>query len=194
MFQAEKTVVLNFYQALEDGAYVSNAAVKGHTTDDYQWRGYYPFGELERREVMDTFWVPLANAFSDLRRRQDIFFAGANEIDSFKTHWVASMGQMSGLFDKPWLGISPSHTIASLRYAEFHQVEDGLIAQSVMYFDIPHLMAQAGQSPFAPKTGQHFAQPQPQRSRSRSRQALVVYCLLNRMLKRGRPHCPVSMA
>ena len=161
MFQAEKKVVLNFYQALQDGGYTSNAAVRAHTTEDYQWRGYHPFGELERCVVMDTFWVPLANALSHLQRHQDVFFAGANEIDGFKSHWVASMGHMTGLFDKPWLGIFPSHKIASLYYAEFHRVEDGLIAQSAMYFDIPHLMAQAGQSPFVQQTDRHRVQPEP---------------------------------
>jgi hypothetical protein len=30
-----------------------------------------------------------------------------------------------------------------------------------MYFDIPHLMAQAGQNPFPPQTGAHLVQPGP---------------------------------
>jgi ABC-type sugar transport system permease subunit len=51
--------------------------------------------------------------------------------------------------------------MAFLRYAEFHRVEDGRIAETAMFFDIPHLMIQAGQNPFPPATAAHLVQPGP---------------------------------
>ena len=66
-----------------------------------------------------------------------------------------------GLFDKPWLGITPTRKIAMLRYAEFNRIHDGRIAETAMYFDIPHLMIQAGLQPFPPQTGAHLVQPGP---------------------------------
>ena len=48
-----------------------------------------------------------------------------------------------------------------LRYAEFNRVEDGRIVETAMFFDIPHLMMQAGQNPFPPQTGAQLVQPGP---------------------------------
>ncbi|NCW62091.1 MAG: nuclear transport factor 2 family protein, partial [Rhodobacteraceae bacterium] len=75
--------------------------------------------------------------------------------------WVVSMGHLMGLFDAPWLGIRPTRKMAFLRYAEFHRVEGGKICETAFYFDIPHLMIQAGQNPFPPQTGAHMVQPGP---------------------------------
>ena len=87
--------------------------------------------------------------------------AGDNSIEGHEGVWVASMGHLMGLFDSPWLGIQPNGKIAMLRYAEFHKVENGVITETAMYFDIPHLMMQAGLNPFPPQTGAHMVQPGP---------------------------------
>jgi hypothetical protein len=87
--------------------------------------------------------------------------AGRNEIDGEASVWVASMGHLMGLFDRPWLGIRPTGRVAMLRYAEFHRVEGGRIHETAQFVDIPHLMAQAGQDPFPPATGAHLVQPGP---------------------------------
>lgn len=129
---------------------------------DYLWRGYHPFGELHGpKQVAERFWVPLKKALTRLQRREDIFFAGRNEIDGFSSVWVVSMGHLMGLFDEPWLGIRPTGKMAFLRYCTFHKVQDGQISETAMFFDIPHLMAQAGQNPFGPQTAQHMVQPGP---------------------------------
>lgn len=161
--QAAKAAVTQFYRALDAAKEdrigdAFNAAVSA----EYVWRGYHPFGELAGAEaVVKEFWTPLKSALSALQRRQDVFFAGTNEIDGHQSVWVVSMGHLMGLFDKPWLGIRPTRKIAMLRYCEFHRVEDGKIAETAMYFDIPHLMAQAGQDPFPPQTGAFLVQPGP---------------------------------
>jgi predicted ester cyclase len=111
--------------------------------------------------VAETFWAPLLTSLTSLQRREDIFFAGLNEIDGFTGVWVVSMGHLMGLFDAPWLGIRPTRKLAMLRYAEFHHVRDGRIVETAQFVDIPHLMTQAGQNPFGPATAQHLVQPGP---------------------------------
>ena len=134
----------------------------GLVAPDYLWRGFHPFNELRGGEAVTTrFWQPLHGALTSLQRRLDIFMAGDNSIEGHEGVWVASMGHLMGLFDSPWLGIQPTGKIAMLRYAEFHKVENGVITETAMYFDIPHLMMQAGLNPFPPQTGAHMVQPGP---------------------------------
>lgn len=164
-FQREKSIVRDFYATM-DGVRVDGArdVLSGTVAPDYRWRGFHPFNELNGAEtVAETFWRPLKTALTDMRRRLDIFMAGNNSVegDSEEEIWVASMGHLMGLFDKPWLGIAPTGKIAMLRYAEFHRIADNRIAETAMYFDIPHLMMQAGLSPFPPQTGAHLVQPGP---------------------------------
>ena len=71
------------------------------------------------------------------------------------------MGHLIGLFDFPWLGIKPTKKLTMLRYAEFHKVENGKISETAFYFDIPHLMIQAGYSPFSDQKAAHIIQPGP---------------------------------
>lgn len=132
-----------------------------HTGDDFVWRGYHPFNELDKSQLVDLFWSPLHRAITSMQRREDVFFAGLNEIDGFQSTWVVSMGHLMGLFDKPWLNIEPTGKMVFLRYCEFHRVEKGKIQQSSMYFDIPHLMIQAGMNPFPNPSAMHMVQPGP---------------------------------
>jgi ketosteroid isomerase-like protein len=162
-FQAEKDLVRGYFAALDDaGEDAVGDAVSAYVAADYRWRGFHPFGELNgAAEVAERFWQPLRQSLTRLQRRQDVFMAGRNEIDGFESVWVVSMGHLMGLFDVPWLGIRPTGRIALLRYCEFHRVAEGRIAETAMYFDIPNLMAQAGQNPFPPQTGAHLVQPGP---------------------------------
>ena len=161
--QDAKAVVQAFYDALdgagpEDCAYVMNH----HCSDDLVWRGFHPFNELRGpKQVADLFWTPLKVALTSMQRRLDLFFAGHNQIDGGKTIWVGTMGHLMGLLDGPWVGIRPTGKIAMLRYAAFHRVSAGRIAETAMFFDIPHVMLQAGLNPFPPQTGAHLIQPGP---------------------------------
>ena len=161
-FQEEKALVRAMQDELDVDGADFNAALNRHTAPNYKWRGFHPFGELTGAEaVTRTFWAPLHAALRPIQRREDIFFAGANHIDGGASTWVVSMGHLMGLFDAPWLGIRPTGKIAFLRYCEFHRVENGRVTETAMYFDIPHLMVQAGQNPFGPQTAQHLVQPGP---------------------------------
>jgi SnoaL-like polyketide cyclase len=159
-----KRLVRAYYIALdnaEDGRITKTIA--GHCTPDFLWRGFHPFDELSgAQSVGDTFWRPLRGAFSRMQRRQDIFFAAMNSLAGDSAVWVVSMGHLMGLFDQPWLGIPPTRKMAFLRYCEFNRVENGRITETAMYFDIPHLMMQAGLNVFATQTAAHLVQPGPQ--------------------------------
>lgn len=162
-YQAEKQLVRDVYTAL-DAAEPDRIkeVLRDALAPDCVWRGFHPFGELTGPDaVADTFWTPLRQSLTRMQRRQDVFFAGRNEIDGFASTWVVSMGHLMGLFDVPWLGIAPTGKMAFLRYCEFNRVADGRIVETAMYFDIPHLMMQAGLQPFPPQTAAHLVQPGP---------------------------------
>jgi hypothetical protein len=162
-FAAEKAVVRAHHAAIVKAHPDSVADVLAErTTPDWQWRGMHPFHEqVGPRAVAESFWAPVLTSMTRVQNRPDIFMAGLNEIDGFSSVWVTSMGHFMGLFDSPFLGIAPTGRIAMLRYAEFNRVEEGRIAETAMFFDIPHLMVQAGQNPFPPQTGAQLVQPGP---------------------------------
>ncbi len=162
-YDTEKTVVLDYYEAL-DTAEESNVAdtMSKFCAKDLLWRGFHPFDELHgTQNVAQKFWAPLKHSLQHLLRRMDVFMAGKNEMDGFSSVWVVSMGHLMGLFDNSWLGIAPTEKMAFLRYCEFNKVENGKITETAMYFDIPHLMMQAGLQPFPPQTAAHLVQPGP---------------------------------
>jgi hypothetical protein len=162
-FQAEKDLVRSYFADLSGATPDSVAEVLDrHTHADWHWRGMHPFHEQWGAEaVAQAFWSPFLRAMTRVQRRSDIFMAGLNEIDSFQSVWVVCMGHLMGLFDRPWLGIRPTGRISMLRSVEFHRVENGRIRETAQFFDIPHLMMQAGQNPFPPQTGAYLVQPGP---------------------------------
>jgi predicted ester cyclase len=160
--QAAKVLIQDFYRELDRSGGDLGSTLEDHVASDYVWRGYHPFNELTGAEkVANNFWQPLHRSLNFLQRRQDIFFAGRNELDGFQSIWVVSMGHLMGLFDAPLVGIPPTGKIAMLRYCEFNRVEDGKIAETAMYFDLPHLMVQAGIHPFPKQTAAQLVQPGP---------------------------------
>ncbi len=158
-FQTEKEIVRSYHAALDAGDW---ALAAGFVATDFLWRGYHPFNEITGADaVAERFWRPLHASLTSLQRREDIFFAGLNEIDGYQSRWVVSMGHLVGLFDQPWLGIPPTGRMAFLRYCTFCQVEGGKIADVAMFFDIPQIMIQAGLQPFAEARGAQLVQPGP---------------------------------
>jgi hypothetical protein len=118
------------------------------TAPGWHWRGMHPCHERHGPEAVAAgFWRTFLTAMSRAQRREDILFAGRNEIDGFASVWVVCMGHLMGLFDAPFLGIRPTRRIAMLRHAEFHRVADGRIVETAFFWDLLHLMRQAGQYP-----------------------------------------------
>ncbi len=161
--QNAKNLVREFYDALDNQAEDNCiSTMKKYCSPELLWRGYHPFNEIYGpEEVAKQFWDPLKKSLRPMQRRLDLFFAGENSLNEDRSVWVASMGHLMGLFDETWLGIRPTRKIAMLRYSAFHKVENNKITETAMYFDIPHLMIQAGQNPFPPETGIHLVQPGP---------------------------------
>ncbi len=162
-FQSEKSLIRNYnLEVIEAGADGVEDVLAKFVAPDWQWMGFHPFNDLRgAKGVAEGFWRGFRRAFSSLMRREDIFFAGVSALDGAPAVWVVSMGHLVGLFDAPWLGIRPTGKLSFLRYCEFHRVENGRIQETAFYFDIPHLMRQAGQNPFPPQTGFHLIQPGP---------------------------------
>lgn len=158
-FQWEKRLVRTYHAALDSQDW---SAAKRVTSPECRWRGYHPFNEMTGPETpIEQFWKPLHVSFSALHRREDIFFAGENEIDGFASKWVVSMGHLVGLFDAPWLGIPPTGRMTFMRYCTFCRVENDKITDIAMYFDIPQVMVQAGLAPFPAQTAAQLVQPGP---------------------------------
>jgi hypothetical protein len=163
MFQSEKDLVRAHHAAIASATPSTVASLLAqHTSPDWHWRGYHPFHEQHGAEAVATsFWAPFLTAMARVQRRQDVFFAGANQIDGGASVWVVSMGHLMGLLDAPFLGIPATRKITMLRYAEFNRVEQGRIVETAFFCDLIHLMHQAGLCPLPPQTGQHLVQPGP---------------------------------
>lgn len=161
--QAAKDLVLAYQEALEAApADAAADTLARFTAPDYLWRGMHPFDRITGAEAVGSrFWDGLRGSLTHIQRRMDVFFAGANSLDGGASVWVVSMGHLMGLFDAPWLGIRPTGRLTMLRCCDFHRVEGGKIKETAGFFDIPHLMMQAGQNPFPPQTAAHLVQPGP---------------------------------
>ena len=137
-------------------------AVARHVAGDYLWRGVHPFNEqLGADTVGETFWRPLKEAMGPLQRRPDIFLAGANQVDGWSTIWVAESGHFMGIWEQPWLGFAPAGKLAFLRYAEFHRVSDGRIAETACFVDILNMLAVSGHDIALENTGTELLAPGP---------------------------------
>ena len=90
-YQEAKKVALSYFDALEKAEPEQVLQVfREYMTEDYNWKGVYPFSEQNGREaVAESFWIPLKKALRHMQRRQDIFIAGTNEISG--EEWVMSM-------------------------------------------------------------------------------------------------------
>ena len=160
-FQNSKNLVLRYFDEMEESAPEAvGQVVKRYASEEYLWRGVYPFRELHGVDsAVETFWKPLMQSVKHMQRRQDIFIAGTNEIGG--SEWVMSMGHFMGLFDQEWLGIRPTGKMINLRYAEFNRIENGRIAETGLFVDLIGFMQQAGVNPLPPSTGTYFVYPGP---------------------------------
>lgn len=160
-YQEAKKLVREYFDAMEKAsAEGAQDVLKKYMSEDYLWRGVYPFREQKGiAAVAETFWKPLKESLSHMQRRMDIFIAGDNEIDG--EQWVMSMGQFMGLFDKDFLGIRRTRKMQHLRYAEFSCVENGKITKTGLFVDLIGFMQEAGANPMPPQTGNFFVYPGP---------------------------------
>ena len=163
ILQHAKSVVLDYYEALDRARENEICRVlQQHTTTDYRWRGMHPFNQMSgAREAAECFHRPLHQSFAPLQRRPDVFLAGFNNVGEDGEVWVCQMGNLLGLFDNAWLDIPPTRKMCFIRYAEFHQVHAGKIAETAFFTDVISVMRQAGCYPLAPQTGSSHIYPGP---------------------------------
>ena len=160
--QDAKTLVQAHYNALAHATPSTVVQILSERmNDEALWRGYHPYDLQTGPAGAALFWKAFLTSFSAVQRREDIFFAGLNEIDGGASVWTGSMGHLLGLFDAPFLNIPATRKIAMLRYAEFNKVENGQITETAFYCDFLHLMAQAGIRRFPSQTAAHLVQPGP---------------------------------
>ncbi|GFE66717.1 nuclear transport factor 2 family protein [Litoreibacter roseus] len=133
-----------------------------HCAADYRWRGVHPFHEQpDAAGAIRAFWSPFLTSFSNVQRREDVFFAGLNDCDDQSSVWTCSMGHLMALFDHSWLGIPATRKIAMLPYAEFHRIENGKIAETAFFCDILRVAGQAGLYPLPQQTAADMVNPGP---------------------------------
>lgn len=204
--QDNKALVRAFYNDLE-AANAGNVAdvLKRYTSSDYQFYGVHPFDARHDAEVVaELLWQPLLRNWTSLQRREDIFMAGASEIDG--DEWVTSMGHFMGLRDGPWLGIPPTRKLGFLRYADFNCVRGGKICRTGFFCDILAVMSQAGCNPLPPQSGVSVICPGPRShdgllfGPQEEPETVKTLDILNRMIddldelnKSGNDHCPAEL-
>ena len=91
-----KMVVLDHFKSVDESNLqnLTSGLVK-NTHPNCQFHFVHPFpSDASVEEASDNFWLPLRQSFSPLQRRQDIFFAGLNDLDDDATLWVVSMGHL----------------------------------------------------------------------------------------------------
>jgi hypothetical protein len=202
-YEGTKRIVRNYFEAIEQARPENLTEVlKGFVSEDYLWRGVYPFREKQGAEaVADIFWKPLLQSLRHMQRRQDIFIGGTNEISG--EQWVMSMGHFMGLFDADWMGIRRTGKMINLRYAEFNCVENGKITKTGLFVDLIGFMQQAGAYPLPPQTGAYFVYPGPRNhdgllfNDAPEEEGIETLALVNRMVddltelnKSGARGCP----
>lgn len=112
------------------------------------------------KDFVDRFCLPLRRAFTQTRRRDELFISGQNRRDT-GGFWVASFCHYVGNFNAPLYGILPHEHLAFLRSGEFYRVENGKVVDFRIICDFIDLMRQAGRSPFTISLGAEVTFPGP---------------------------------
>ncbi|MCK7611068.1 ester cyclase [Roseibium sediminicola] len=144
------------------GSDADKELISKHLRDDVVFDVAFPVNRLEGCDaVVEGFYTPLKDAFSHVRRRDEIFIGGPNRRAP-GGHWIASVTHYVGNFEKPLFGIQPSHHLVFLRSGEFYRVEpDGRISEAKIIFDLLDLMRQAGLFPLPQMLGTEMLFPGP---------------------------------
>ncbi|MEM6897804.1 MAG: nuclear transport factor 2 family protein, partial [Pseudomonadota bacterium] len=161
--QRAKRHVLDFHRAIDeatDDALVD--AVQRTTSPSCVFNATYPFADgLDALGYAHSVWAPLQRSFAPMQRRQDIFFAGTNDLDGGATTWVVSMGHLLGLFDQPFCGVRPTRQATMLRYCEFYSVATEGITEVTLFLDVLNFMALASAEVMVPSTAATLVTPGP---------------------------------
>ncbi|WP_305986033.1 ester cyclase [Roseibium sp. MMSF_3544] len=136
--------------------------ISSHLTEDVIWDVAHPVNRLTgRQSVRESFFAPLKEALSHVRRRDEIFIGGPNRRAP-GGHWVTSVAHYVGNFEKSLFGVRPSNHLTFLRSGEFYRIEpDGRISEAKIIIDLIDLMRQAGRFPLPRILGTEMLFPGP---------------------------------
>jgi predicted ester cyclase len=138
---------------------IVQAALAESFAEDTEFHMCHPLGDpVGPDSFYATALGPLQDAMPDLERRDMIVTAGTTPEGQ---DWVGCMGNYMGTFMSPFLDIPPTGHLAHMRYHEFFRLEDGLVTEAQIIWDIPELMMQAGAWPMAPQLGTFLCTPAP---------------------------------
>jgi hypothetical protein len=133
------------------------AKLAEHVTPDYRWYGTHPFRDtLDLDGVVEGFWTPFLHAFRHAQRRPAIVFSSVASETPEET-WVASTGQILGMFEAPWLDVPDTGKLTFVSSCEFHRLENDRIAETYHFLDVIAVMQQAGVDGLPPQTGSPIA-------------------------------------
>ncbi|MEM7220666.1 MAG: ester cyclase [Pseudomonadota bacterium] len=119
----------------------------------------WPFETLaDTQALLERAYSPLASAWPDLERRDQIIIAGSCGSGAY---WVGCCGYYLGTFARPWLNIPPTQRPVAMRYHEFFRFVDERVVEIQAVWDIPEVMQQAGVWPLAPALGREWRAPGP---------------------------------
>ena len=149
--QKNKEIVWDFWQRMN---YAQPdhmpKLVKSVMHADIAWFGPQPINQLKGVDaVISGYWLPLYNAFPDIKRNCDVFMGGS----SGEEHWVSACGYLSGTFANDWLGIPATGRRTHIHFGQFYRVEDEKIVENYLILDVLGVMRQAGFQVLPPSRG-----------------------------------------
>ena len=125
---------------------------------DCHWEVFHPFGRIDgSAKAAELLWTPLKRAVPDYELRLGFVIAGEYE----GREQVSALGHAMGTFDRPWLGIPPTHGLAFFRFGFNAIVREGRIAKAYVLLDVIDVMRQAGFYPLRRMPGSSEQWPFP---------------------------------
>ena len=157
--QTAKGLFTSFHTDLHAGGVeCAPAIVAKYLSEDCLWHGPHPLNRLDGpRAFFDEYWEPLNRAMHNLRRKDDILFAGQWENRT----WISTTGHYLARFDSDWLGIPATGADVRIRYGEFACIERGRLTEFRVILDLPALCAAAGHPLLPTSRGAEIDVPPP---------------------------------
>jgi predicted ester cyclase len=126
--------------------------------NDHVLQGCAPVDTVEGAGAAGQAVVePLQHALSFASERIDIRIHG----EMPDGQWIASTGHVIGIFRNELFGVPPTGRVAHLRFGRFERMQGERVAETLLIFDIPGLMMQAGVWPLASPLGPVMMVPGP---------------------------------
>lgn len=158
--QANKEAVWDLWQRLNHATdEQSPGLLRAALHEDVNWNVSAPIDQLIGVEsVIADFWLPLRQAFPDLKRAPYVFMGGTDEGASHYAsdagqEWVSGTGYLTGSFVNDWLGIPATGRKTNIWFGVFYVMRAGKIAEAYLQLDILAVIRQAGFQLMPPAPG-----------------------------------------